>query len=70
MKGIKSNIFKVLQNSKYTDEIVGTRFIAVYLRCIDRGEGVSPSVYYSYTPKVTTGARRPRPYQRNVSKQR
>ncbi len=42
---------------------------AVYLMGIDRGEGVSPSVYYSYTPKVTTGARRPRPYQRNVSKQ-
>ena len=33
------------------------------LRCIDRGEGVSPSWYYSYTLKVTTGARRPRPTQ-------
>ena len=32
---------------------------------IDRGEGVSPSWYYSYTLKVTTGARRPRPYQLN-----
>ncbi len=69
MKGIKSNIFKVLQNSKYTDEIVGTRFTAVYLRCIDRGEGVSPSWYYSYTLKVTTGARRPRPYQLNLREQ-
>ncbi len=34
---------------------------------IKRGEGVSPSVYCSYTLKVTTGARRPRPYQLSLS---
>jgi|GEM_PF-3908016 len=34
MKGIKSNIFKVLQNSKYTDEIAVTRFAVTFDRNI------------------------------------
>lgn len=32
MRKINSNILKVLQNSKYTDEIVGTRFIVTFDR--------------------------------------
>ena len=63
---------RVVQNYNWLSKVVASRkdaiqFNAINLRDIDRGDGVSPSEYYLYTLQVTTGARRPRPYQLSVS---
>ena len=67
-----ARLIEGVQNYNWLSKVVASRkvtiqFNAINLRDIDRGEGVSPSEYYPYTLQVTTGARRPRPYQLSVS---